>query len=564
MKYKDRKDAKRKYKQALLATVATMTLGVSALGGTAPAFAASPDMGKIFDEGAKSLTKKLADNKLEKFGIGIINAEGKAIATGLSTGDKYKLTRDLMIGITAAIPVGGSFISTYLSFVMADPETNPVAELKKQIAQMKDDITRETNQKFIDLIQTHLDSLDELTLTFENSVNSGIKSGSYYSSIEDSNATVAREINQKFKDIIKECTSPSLQTELLPLYTNVATAHLIFLQFMENNKTGNSKLSIDSETYNTYIKKDVDEDRKNYIQYIQNTYKKYNDSFSEKMKKLATDNGLEYSTDDQAILSQIANKKAAMEARNNAKMEMAKNLNGSGIVSALEDTKDLVQAEKDCKDIIDKKNKYYTDTVANPGFNQGAKWGLVKDNDGKMYYYDIDGKKKNGWQQVGNKWYLFNTTDNTMRTGLVDEGGRTYYLKPDTGEMKIGWSKIEDKWYYFSPTKDNKNYEQTVGLNNGATFNEGQMMYGWLKTPGDADYEYYASPTDAATNEYQPNGKKFKKGEMWTGWLQWTGVKGSHWYYLNDSTGKLIRNQNIVTQPSGKSHHFDAAGKNDD
>ncbi|MEH7153007.1 hypothetical protein CN404_24510 [Bacillus thuringiensis] len=28
MKYKDRKNAKRKYKQALLATVATMTLGV--------------------------------------------------------------------------------------------------------------------------------------------------------------------------------------------------------------------------------------------------------------------------------------------------------------------------------------------------------------------------------------------------------------------------------------------------------------------------------------------------------------------------------------------------------
>ncbi|MGX5634119.1 hypothetical protein [Bacillus thuringiensis] len=39
MKYKDRKDAKRKYKQALLATVATMTLGVSTLGSTASAFA---------------------------------------------------------------------------------------------------------------------------------------------------------------------------------------------------------------------------------------------------------------------------------------------------------------------------------------------------------------------------------------------------------------------------------------------------------------------------------------------------------------------------------------------
>lgn len=42
MKYKDRKHAKRKYKQALLATVATMTLGVSTLGSTSSAFAAEP------------------------------------------------------------------------------------------------------------------------------------------------------------------------------------------------------------------------------------------------------------------------------------------------------------------------------------------------------------------------------------------------------------------------------------------------------------------------------------------------------------------------------------------
>ncbi|HDR6248018.1 TPA: hypothetical protein QCU24_005923 [Bacillus cereus] len=40
MKYKDRMPAKRKYKQALLATVATMAIGVSTLGSTTSAFAA--------------------------------------------------------------------------------------------------------------------------------------------------------------------------------------------------------------------------------------------------------------------------------------------------------------------------------------------------------------------------------------------------------------------------------------------------------------------------------------------------------------------------------------------
>ncbi|PGS77199.1 hypothetical protein COC69_20735, partial [Bacillus cereus] len=40
MKYKDRIRAKRNYKQAVLAVATTVTLGVSALGGTVSAFAA--------------------------------------------------------------------------------------------------------------------------------------------------------------------------------------------------------------------------------------------------------------------------------------------------------------------------------------------------------------------------------------------------------------------------------------------------------------------------------------------------------------------------------------------
>ncbi|MBW3491123.1 hypothetical protein [Bacillus sp. FDAARGOS_1420] len=52
MKYKDRKHAKRKYKQALLATVATMSLGVSALGGTTSAFAEEKTTGAQQEQAA--------------------------------------------------------------------------------------------------------------------------------------------------------------------------------------------------------------------------------------------------------------------------------------------------------------------------------------------------------------------------------------------------------------------------------------------------------------------------------------------------------------------------------
>ncbi|XKK34200.1 hypothetical protein HFP66_00100 [Bacillus sp. A17A.1] len=51
MKYKKRKDAERKYKHALLTTVATITLGVEALGSASSAFAVGQsvqELPKIF------------------------------------------------------------------------------------------------------------------------------------------------------------------------------------------------------------------------------------------------------------------------------------------------------------------------------------------------------------------------------------------------------------------------------------------------------------------------------------------------------------------------------------
>ncbi|MCU5589799.1 insecticidal delta-endotoxin Cry8Ea1 family protein [Bacillus cereus] len=483
------------------------------------------DYGKAITEAVKSLNKTLGPDKVEKLGIGFLEAEVKAIATGLSSGNRYKMIRELMVGVTAAIPVGGAFISSVLNIVMADQDKNPVEELKKKMAQIKDEITKETNEKIIHHIESHFNTLHEKLMTFENSVNG--KTESYYTSIQKVNGQVAREINDKFKELINECTNKKMQIELLPLYTTVASSHLIFLQFIEQNKQGNPRLSIDSKVYETYLRKDVNESRNKYIQYIQETYQKNSKLISEKMEQIAKDNGVTYTLDYQDILNKISNKKAEIEKQNAANLEMSRNMGGSGISAKQIDTTQITQDEKDAKVIVSDKNQYYMGTVANPAFTQAAKWGLVQDTNGKMYFYDIDGQKQTGLEKIGDKAYYFHPE---MVTGWIylDHRYQWYYFSPEEnfknssgatfnkGEMVIGLIEDNKHWFYLTPAEFQKNYS-------GFSYSKGQMMTGWVQLSGES---YYFSPENNNKND---EGEIFNKGAMMTGWVQWE----NSWYYLN-------------------------------
>lgn len=531
------------------------------------------DYGKVFDEAAKSLNKKLADNKLEKLGINLITAEGKSIATGLSSGERYKMIRELIIGISAAIPYGGAFVSAALSIAMADPDENAVEELKKNLKQMKTDITKETDQKFISLIQGHFDTLLGKLKEFENAVN-GTKE-SYYSTsnFEDTNGVVAREVNEKFKEVLRECqtgiTAESghatgnvqLQAAFLPLYTDVASAHLMFLKFLEANKQGNPRLSIDSKVYEAYFKKDVNESHKKYIRYIEDTYQKNIEHIIEKVNTVAKENGVECS-DTYDALRQIRNKRIEMEIRNQAKLDMQLHLGGSGVAPSPEDTSKLVQAEKDIKSIFDSQYKYYMDTVGNSAFQQAAKWGMVKDNDGVVYFLDINGKKETGyWVEAWNRRYFFSPGENfenssgdkfsegQLVTGWMDVDmltrtngvARSYLFSTvdnfinsdreifDTGQTVTGWAKIgePEKWYYFSPGYGLKNSA-------GEIFDTGQMMTGWVEIQ---KKWYYLSPAEEGIQN--STNDKFSKGQMVKGTVKISGKN----YIFN--TNGVCTNPNI-------------------
>ena len=64
-----------------------------------------------------------------------------------------------------------------------------------------------------------------------------------------------------------------------------------------------------------------------------------------------------------------------------------------------------------------------------------------------------NGAMLSGWQEVGGKWYYFDTEGGAagqMATSWRQLNDRWYYLDIQNGEMKTGWENIGEKWYFFN------------------------------------------------------------------------------------------------------------------
>ena len=133
-----------------------------------------------------------------------------------------------------------------------------------------------------------------------------------------------------------------------------------------------------------------------------------------------------------------------------------------------------------------------------------------KQEDGKWYYYDKNGEKVTGWQNLG-AWYYFDS-QGVMQTGWIQDGSSWYYLK-SSGAMATGWVQDGGKWYYMGPS--------------------GAMVTGWVK---DGNNWYFMGPS----------------GAMTTGWLKYKNT----WYYLNES-GAMVTGWK---QLSGKWYYFESSG----
>lgn len=118
-----------------------------------------------------------------------------------------------------------------------------------------------------------------------------------------------------------------------------------------------------------------------------------------------------------------------------------------------------------------------------------------KQENGKWYRYDKEGKKQTGWVQDGS-WYYLNSKGE-MQTGWLLKDNTWYYLN-NSGAMEKGWNAVDGKWYFMNQS--------------------GAMEKGWVEVSG---------------KWYFMN----QSGAMQTGWVQVSGK----WYYFNQS-GELLTN----------------------
>ena len=84
---------------------------------------------------------------------------------------------------------------------------------------------------------------------------------------------------------------------------------------------------------------------------------------------------------------------------------------------------------------------------------QDVEAGWQKNSKG-WWYRRADGTyPKDGWEQIGGYWFLFDAKG-YMLTGWQKRGSNWYYLKPDaphSGRMITGWLKDDGSWYYLKP-----------------------------------------------------------------------------------------------------------------
>ncbi|PHC34813.1 hypothetical protein COF09_31645 [Bacillus toyonensis] len=285
MKYKDRKHAKRKYTQALLATVATMSLGLSVVGGTAPAFA------EVQTQTVQELPKSFLNDLSGEFNAppSIDSSDVKKLMIDASQDSRKinDLLRQISMGVAGKIPAVGSVVSAMVGYLY--PEQNGTdSKLNALEAKLTAKIEKEVNAQRVEDIKSRIKNLTNAANELQVALHK-TKSGSYYDgSVGDKHFTLrmkADAVDTIFKDLISFLTQDGHEIGDLPVYTKVAAAHIIFLNYMKTRGT-------DSQLYRYDTPSTVDAHFQptnkvnTYAKHIEETFKKGDDKIVQLINEL--------------------------------------------------------------------------------------------------------------------------------------------------------------------------------------------------------------------------------------------------------------------------------------
>ena len=167
--------------------------------------------------------------------------------------------------------------------------------------------------------------------------------------------------------------------------------------------------------------------------------------------------------------------------------------------------------------------------------------------DGKTYYFDANGYRVTGWQDISGKRYYF-MPDGHMHTGWLSFGSTYYYMMPD-GHMHTGWLSFGSTYYYLNEKGVRQTDWQTIDGNKYYFNKDGVRQIGWQDISGK---RYYFMPDGHMHTGWLSFGSTYyymmPDGHMHTGWLSF----GSTYYYLNEKGVRQTGWQTI----DGKRYYF--------
>lgn len=339
--------------------------------------------------------------------------------------------RTLALGAVALIPYGGAFISQILGAVCPNNvENNQMKYVQDQINRLD----KKIEGLSASILKSHYDTLLKELQSFERSVNSLDTPDVYYSTgdVYENRRWHARHINQKFKELIRDCNKEIFQEKELPMYTTVVNAYLLFLKFIEKNGRG-PKVKFDTASFNEEFMNDIKTAAKEYSTHIEHVYNNEAQRLRDEMYAIASKYPDIYKVGNEnrfdSAIEFLLNK---MQDKYD---DLLKKLLRDGTASVLSGKSTLMNQLRNDITVyhnkLDEQTRYYNATWGNKVFRLLAKIDVWIQEDGKWYYYD-------------DRMVLVNH--------MYFNGGKWYYLNPKkTDEFEEGQMRTE--WQAFSPVE---------------------------------------------------------------------------------------------------------------
>ncbi|MDR2035408.1 MAG: arylamine N-acetyltransferase [Coriobacteriales bacterium] len=193
--------------------------------------------------------------------------------------------------------------------------------------------------------------------------------------------------------------------------------------------------------------------------------------------------------------------------------------------------------------------------------SEGNKLIGLQDIDGKSYFFNAVGVRQILWQKVGNDWYYFSFYSGVMgRNVWIQTGANWYYVGADGKRFSGGLADLNGQTYLF----DANGIRQTLWHQVGSdwyyfSFSSGVMGKNvWIKT-GDNWYRVNENGARLYSGWFVLNNKTYylhpSTGIMATGWR----TLGSDRYYFGGVDDGEMRTGNNVIAPGNHPGRSDFA-----